>query len=68
MIIMISKIDNAGANSKCRLCDNRKETVNHIRENKKLALKGYKNWHIWVEKVIQWELCKKLKFPHSDKW
>ena len=24
--------------------------------------------HIWVGKVIRYELCKKLKFDHSTKW
>ena len=24
--------------------------------------------HDWVEKVIHWELCKRLKFDHTVKW
>ena len=29
--------------------------------------KKYKSRHDWVEKIILWELCKKLKFDHSTK-
>ena len=56
-------------NSKCRLCGNRDETITYIiRENSKLAQKEYKTRHDWVGKVIHWELCKKLKFDHTNKW
>ena len=42
--------------------------VNHIkRECSKLAQKKYKNRHEWVEKVIHWELCKRLKFDNTCK-
>ena len=30
--------------------------------------KKYKTKHDWVGKVIHLELCKKLKFDHSNKW
>ena len=54
------------ANSKCRLCSDRSETVNHIlNEGSKVA---QKNKHEWVEKVIHKELCSKLKYHHTDKW
>ena len=32
------------------------------------AQKEYKTRHDWVDKVIHWELCKKLKFNHTKKW
>ena len=32
-----------------------------------LYKKKYKTKHDWVGKVIQWELCKKLKFEHTAK-
>ena len=32
-----------------------------------LAQKEYKRRHDWVGKVIQWEMCKKLKFDHMNK-
>ena len=56
-------------NSKCRLCGERDEMVNHIvSECSKLAQKEYKTMHDWVGKVIPWELYKRLKFDHSTKW
>ena len=64
-----TRIDKTQQNSKCRLCDDRDETINHIiSECSKLALKKYKTRHDWVGKVIQWEMCKKLKFDHTNKW
>ena len=33
----------------------------------KIAPKEYTRRHDWVGKVIQWELCKKLKFDHANK-
>ena len=30
--------------------------------------KEYKTRHDWVSKVIHWELCKKFKFNHTNKW
>ena len=56
-------------NSKCRLCGDRDETINHIiNECCKLAQKEYKTRYVWVGKVIRWEMCKKLKFDHTNKW
>ena len=43
--------------------------INHIiSEGSKLVKEKYKTRHEWVGKVIHWELCKKLKFDHTDKW
>ena len=43
--------------------------INHIiSECSKLAQKVYETRHDWVGKDIHWELCKKLKFDHSNKW
>ena len=56
-------------NSKCRLCSDRDETINHIiSECSKLGQKEYKTRHDWVGKVIHWEMCKKFKFDHTNKW
>ena len=56
-------------NSKCRLCGDRGETINHlISECSKLTQKKYKTRHDWAGKVIHWVLCKKLKFDHMNKW
>ena len=63
-----SRIDKTQQNSKDRLCGDRDETINHIiSECSKLAQKKYKTRHEWVGKVIQWEMCKKFKFDHTNK-
>ena len=52
-----------------RLCGDIDKTISHIiSECRKLAQKEYKTRHDWVGKVIYWELCKKLKFNHMNKW
>ena len=63
-----ARIDKTQKNNKCRLCGDRDETINHISECSKLALKEYKTRHDWVGKVIHWEMCKKFKFDHTNKW
>ena len=64
-----ARIDKKKQNSKCRLCGNRDETINHIiSECIKLAQKEYKARHDWVGKVIHWEMCKKFQFDNTNKW
>ena len=64
-----ARIDKTQQNSKCRLCSDRDETINHIiSECSKLAQSEYKARHDWVGKVIHWEMCKKFKFDHTNKW
>ena len=64
-----ARIDKTQQNSKCRLCDDRDQTINHmISECSKLAQKEYKARHDWVGKVIHREMCKKFKFDHANKW
>ena len=56
-----ARIDKMQQNSKCSLCGNRDETINHIiSECIKLAQTEYKTRH--------WEMCKKFKFNHTNKW
>ena len=63
-----ARIDKTQQNSKCRLCD-RDKTINHITsECSKLAQKEYKTRHDWIGKVIHWEMSKKFKFDHTNKW
>ena len=63
------RIDKTQQNSKCRLCGDRDETINHIiSECSKLVQKEYKTRHDWVGKVIHGEMCKKFKFYHKNKW
>ena len=64
-----ARIDKTQQNSECRLCSDRDETINHIiGECSKLAQKEYKARHDWIGKVIRWEMCKKFKFDHTNKW
>ena len=64
-----ARIDKTQQNSKCRLCGDRDETINHIiSECSKLAQKECKTRHNWVGKVIHWEMCKKFRFDHTNKW
>ena len=63
------RIDETQQNSKCRLCGDRDEIINHIiSECSKLAQKEYKTRYDWVGKVIHWEMCRKFKFHHTNKW
>ena len=64
-----ARINKMQQNSKCRLCGDRDETINHIiNESSKLALKEYKTRYDCVAKVIHSEMCKKLKFNYTNKW
>ena len=64
-----ARIDKTQQNSKCRLCGDRDETINHIiSECRKLAQEEYKERHDWVGNVIHWEICKKFKFDQTKKW
>ena len=64
-----AKIDRSQQNSWYRLCGVRSETINHIISGCcKLSEKYYKTKHNWVGKVIHWELCKKFRFDHTNKW
>ena len=54
---------------KYRLCGVKDETLNHIiSECSKLVQLEYEARHDWVGKVIHWEMCKKFKFDHTNKW
>ena len=52
-----------------KLYGERDETFNHIiSECSRLAQKEYKTKHNWVGKMVHWDLCKKLKFDHTNKY
>ena len=61
-----ARINKRLQNRTSRLCGDRHETINYIIS--KLAQKEYKTKHDWMDKVIHWELCKKFKFDHTNKW
>ena len=29
---------------------------------------GIKTRHVWIGKVIHWEMCRKFRFDHTNKW
>ena len=63
------RIDKTQQNSKCRLCSDRDETINHIiSECSKLAQKEYKARHDWFGRVIHREMCRKFQIDHTNKW
>ena len=64
-----ARIDKTQQNSKCRLCGDRDETINHIiSECSKLAQNENKARHDWVGKLVHWEMCRKFLFDHTNKW
>ena len=64
-----AKIDKTWQNSKCRLYGDRDETINHIiSECSKLAQKRLDMTDGCGNKVIHWELFKKLKSDYANKW
>ena len=64
-----AKIDKSQGNSKCRMCQQSDETINHIlSECPKLAQKEYKRRHDWVGKRIHWEVCRVNGITVPPKW
>ena len=64
-----ARIDKTQQNSKCRLCGDRDETIDHIiSECSKLAQREYKARHDWIGKVVHLEMCRKFQFDHTNKW
>ena len=59
------RIDKLQQKSRYRICSDRDEM---IRKYSKLEQREYKTKQDWVGKVIHWELCKKFKFDHTNKW
>ena len=56
-------------NSKCRLCNQAEETINHIvSECPNLAKKKYMERHNNVARVVHWEICKQFGIPTSQQW
>ena len=63
-----ARIDKTQQNSKCMLCGDRDETITPIISECSKLTQEYKARHDWVGKVIHWEMCKKFKFDHTNKW
>ena len=68
MIEMKCSINKTQQNSRCRLCGDRDETINHIIcECSKLPQNEFKTRYDRVGEVIHRELSKILEFDHTNK-
>ena len=64
-----TKIDKTANDSKCRLCKEKEETVDHLVSTcSKIAQTDYKERHNKVASMLHWNLCKKYHLPAADKW
>ena len=62
-------IDKSQEQSKCRMCGERDETVNHlVSECSKMAQREYKRRHDWVARRVHWEVCRMYGIEVKDKW
>ena len=63
------RISKTQQNSECSLCGDKDETIKHIiSESSQFLRKEYKTRYYLVGMVIHWEMCKKFKFDHTNKW
>ena len=66
---MKANINKVAEDSKCRLCKEKDETINHlISLCSKIAQTDYKEHHNKVASLLHWNLCKKYHLPESEKW
>ena len=64
-----NKIDKTSENPLCRMCGEKRETVQHvIGECKKLAQREYKRRHDTVAKLVHWKLCEKHNLERKERW
>ena len=62
-------IDGSNINFKCRKCNQKDKTINHITsECPTLAQSQYKKRHDTVAIAVHWNLCKKYQIPCNNKW
>ena len=62
-------IDKTSESPLCRLCGEKGESVQHITSGcEKLAQNEYKRRHDNVAKKVYWDICKKSRLEHSEKW
>ena len=67
--VVKTRIDKSQLNSKCRMCGQANETINHIlNECSKLAQSEYKRRHDWIGRRIHWEVCRQYNVIVPDKW
>ncbi|XP_053114405.1 uncharacterized protein LOC128328439 [Hemicordylus capensis] len=64
-----AKVKKSTTNSKCRLCKEADETVDHLISCcKKIAQTDYKQRHGKIAGMIHWNICKKYKLPVVKNW
>ena len=64
-----AKIDKTKQESKCRMCGQADESVNHIlSECSNMAQTEYKRRHDWVGKKVHWEVSKRCGLDVNEKW
>ena len=62
-----AKIDKVTEDSKCRLCKEKNETIDHLISScSKIAQTDYKERHNKVASMLHWNLCKKYHLPASE--
>ena len=65
-----ANIDKTQKDSKCRMCNQKEETVNHIASEcpKKLAQREYKRRHDCVAKALHWDVYRLYDIDCGNKW
>ena len=62
-------IEKQTGTSKCRMCNEKDETIFHIlSECSKLAQGEYRKRHDKVAQIVHWNLCKRYELPHVKNW
>ena len=63
-----ANIDEITEDSKCRLCKEKDETIDHLISScRKIAQRDYKERHNKVASMLHRNLCKKYHLPASEK-
>ena len=58
-----------GVDSKCRLCDEKVETIDHIISGcSKLAATEYVTRHDKIGQYLHWNICSRYEIPHHKNW
>ena len=62
-------IDKTSESLLCRFCGKKGKSLQHIKSGcEKLAQKEYKRRHDNVAKKVHWDICKKNRLEHGEKW
>ena len=67
--VVKGKIDKSEADSLCRVCRKKDESIDYIVSGRsKLAQKEYNRSYDNLEKIVHWKLAGKFNFEAGDKW